>query len=151
MGCSRTWWYTGILDKKNFRRRLKSIAEQFHTLIDGEEKPACLTKGRMIFSLKDAKQGHATDNYNPISCLPLTWRLPSVGIAKEQHTFFDENNVTDGKKRGQWNRCRCDKDQSLIDKMVRHDCKHRIKKWEWREFTIASLIIWLHIRGSSKA
>ena len=40
-----------------------------------EELPEWQTFGRTILCLKDQGKGNAVDNFRPISCLPLMWKL----------------------------------------------------------------------------
>ena len=37
--------------------------------------PKWMTTGKTILCQKDPDKGNAVDNYRPISCLPLMWKL----------------------------------------------------------------------------
>ena len=47
-----------------------------------EELPEWLTFGRTILCLKDRSKGNAVDNFRPISCLPLMWKLMTYVVAE---------------------------------------------------------------------
>ena len=60
-------------------------AEQLNNLLsDDQVIPEWLTKGRTVLCLKDIANGNAVDNYRPISCLPLMWKLLTgiIGLKK---------------------------------------------------------------------
>lgn len=51
------------------------IATQFNDILHGREKvPAWTTYGKILCQ-KDPDKENAVDNFKPISCLPLRWKL----------------------------------------------------------------------------
>ena len=44
--------------------------------------PSWMTQGRTVLCQKDHSKGNAVDNYRPISCLPLMWKLLTGVIAE---------------------------------------------------------------------
>ena len=46
-----------------------------------------LTYGRTVLCHKDRTKGNAVDNYRPISCLPLMWKLLTGIISKHLYIF----------------------------------------------------------------
>ena len=67
------------------------IAEQLNNILNGEERlPEWLTFGRTILCLKDPSKGSAVDNYRPISCLPLMWKLMTGVIAEAMYEHLEE-------------------------------------------------------------
>ena len=81
--------------------------------------PVWVTTGRAVLCQKGQERGSAVDNYRPISCLPLTWKLMAGIIADSMYEFLAENDALP-KNRGT-------KYQLLIDKMVLADCKRKPK------------------------
>ena len=68
---------------KRFSECHTKIAEQLNNLFsDDQVIPEWLTKGRMVLCLKDIAKGNAVDNYRPISCLTLMWKLLTGIIAE---------------------------------------------------------------------
>ena len=54
----------------------EKIAEQLSLILNGDAGlPHWLTLGRTILYLKDTNKGNAVDDFRPISCLPMMWKL----------------------------------------------------------------------------
>ena len=102
------------------------IAEQLDSLLgDGGEIPGWMTYGKTVLCLKDPEKGNAVDNYRPISCLPLMWKLLTGTLANEMYEFLDKNNIFPEEQKGCKRKSRGTKDQLLIDKAILKDCKVR--------------------------
>ena len=84
-----------------------------------------MTYGKTVFCLKDPKKGNAVENYRPISCLPIMWKLLTGILANEMYEFLDKNNIFPEEQKGCKRKSRGTKDQLLIDKAVLKDCKVR--------------------------
>ena len=66
------------------------IAEQLDSLFgDGGKIPGWMTYGKTVLCLKDSEKGNAVDNYRPISCLPLMWKLLTGILANGMYEFLD--------------------------------------------------------------
>ena len=89
--------------------------------------PVWMTTGRTVLCQKDQERGNAVDNFRPISCLPLAWKLMTGIIADSMYEFFVENDVLPVEQKGCRRNSRGTKDQLLIDKMVLADCKRKHK------------------------
>ena len=76
---------------------------------------------------KGSKKGNAVDNYRPISCLPLMWKLITGTISETMYKFLDENEILPVEQKGCRRRSRGNKDQLLIDKSILADCKRKHK------------------------
>ena len=72
--------------------------------------PKWMTKRKTIICQKDPGQGNALNNYRPISCLHLMWKVMTGIIANSEQKGCRKNSQGT-------------KDQLLIDKMVLNDCK----------------------------
>eukprot|EP00795_Rhopilema_esculentum_P006840 gene6840-biopygen8293 len=104
------------------------IAAQLNDLINDEiEIPSWMTTGRTVLCQKDPKNGNAVDNYRPISCLPLMWKLLTGIISGNVYTFLDENEMLPEEQKGCKRNSRGTKDQLLVDKTILADCKRRHK------------------------
>ena len=58
-----------------------------------EELPEWITKGRTVPCQKDPTKGNAVDNFRPISCLPLLWKLMTGIIVESMYGFLESNNI----------------------------------------------------------
>ncbi|CAB3989598.1 Hypothetical predicted protein [Paramuricea clavata] len=64
------------------------IAEQLDEILNGKaELPQWITYGRTVLCLKDPSRGNAVDNFRPISCLPLMWKL-MTGVCRVFRLYF---------------------------------------------------------------
>ena len=66
---------------------------------------------------------NTADNYGPIICLPLTWKLSTGVIAEEKYNYFARGKLLPGEQQRCKRGSRGTKDQLLIDKTVLKDCK----------------------------
>ena len=46
----------------------------------------------MVLCQKDPSKGNAVDNYRPISCFPLVWKLMTRTVAESIYNFLDGND-----------------------------------------------------------
>ena len=52
------------------------IAKQMDNIISSREDiPKWMTLGKTVLCYKDPSKGNVVDNYRPILCLPLMWKL----------------------------------------------------------------------------
>ena len=69
------------------------IADQMEKILNnGDELPEWMTSGRTMLYVKDPTQGNGADNFRPITCLPLMWKL-MTGIMAESIYGFLEGNI----------------------------------------------------------
>ena len=102
------------------------IAKQMDYMLNEKHMvPEWMTLGRTIPNLKNSANSNAADNFRPISCLPLMWKLMTGVIAESMYTFLDENKILPGEKKRCRRESRGTKDQLLIDRMVLRHCKKR--------------------------
>ena len=100
------------------------IAEQLNNILNKEEElPDWLTFGRTILCLKDHSKGNAVDNFRPISCLPLKWKLMTGVIAEVMYKHLE--GILPEEQKGCRKRSRVNKDQLLTNKAILKDCKRR--------------------------
>ena len=88
--------------------------------------PEWMTKGRTVLIQKDPANGTAVDNYRPIACLPLMWKLLTGIFAEKIYDHLHANRALPDEQKGCRKRSRGTKDQLLIDKAVLKEA--RLKK-----------------------
>ena len=71
-------------------------------ILDGERPlPDWMTFGKTELSFqKDLAKGSAVDNYRPISCLPLMWKLMSRMLAGKMYSHLESENVLPSEQKG---------------------------------------------------
>ena len=114
------------------------MADHMNDLINNSVTiPVWMTTGRTLLCQKDQERGSAVENYRPISCLPLAWKLMTGIIAHSMCQFFVENDVLPVEQNGCRRNSTGTKDQLLIDKMVLANCKKEsARTWLWRGWTM---------------
>ena len=104
------------------------IAEQMNEMINNRVPiPVWMTTGRTVLCQKDPQKGNVVDNYRPISCLPLMWKLMTGVIADSVYKMLEESDILPTEQKGCRKKSRGTKDQLLTDKMILTDCKKRQK------------------------
>ena len=77
------------------------IVKQMDNIISNKEDiPKWMTLGKTILHQKDTSKGNAVDNYRPISCLPLMWKLMTGTIAESIYNFLDVNDKLPVEQKG---------------------------------------------------
>ena len=111
---------------KNLTSVHERIAAQLNEIVCGVSRlPEWMTYGRNVLCQQDPTKGGAVDNYRPISCLPLMWKLLTGMIAGEVYKYLEKENILPDEQKGCRKGSRGTKDQLLIDKAVLTDCKRR--------------------------
>ena len=84
-----------------------------------------MTHGRTMLCQKDPRKDNTADNYRPITCLPLIWKLLTGGIAEEMYNYLEREKILPEEQKGCKRGSRGTKDQLLIDNTVLKDCKRK--------------------------
>ena len=102
------------------------IAAQLNEILEGtKEIPAWMTYGRTVSCQKDAAKGNSVENFRPITCLPLMWKLLTGIVSEDIYCFMENENLFPEEQKGCRRNSRGTKDQLLIDKAVLKDCRKR--------------------------
>ena len=106
-----------------------------------------MTHGRTVLCQKDPKKRSAAENYRPIICLLLMWKISTGMIAEETYAYLDNMKLLLEEQKGCTRQSRVTKDQLLIDKTVLKDCKKRHANlcMAWRDYKKAYDLV-LHSR-----
>ena len=76
---------------------------------------------------RSTKGKNAVNNYRPITCLPIMWKLMTGIIADNLYKMFEESDILPMEQKGCRRKSRGTKDQLLIGKMILNDCRKRHK------------------------
>ena len=86
---------------KNLTSLHPRIAVQLNQILDGERPlPDWNTFGKTVLCQKDPAKGSAVDNYSPISCLILMWKLMTGMLAEKIHSHLERENVLPSAQKG---------------------------------------------------
>ena len=81
------------------------------------------THGCTLLCQSDARKGNAVENYRPITCIPLLWKLLIVVIAEGIYDHLKQEKLLSEEQKGCRRGSRGTKNQILISKTVLKDCK----------------------------
>ena len=62
-------------------------------LMGEDDLPEWMTHGRTVLCQKDPQKGNTADNYRPITCLPLMWKLLTGVIAEEMYNYLERERI----------------------------------------------------------
>ena len=111
---------------KNLTNLHQRIAGQINSILKEEEsQPEWMTNGRTVLCQKNPMKGNAAENYHPITCLPLMWKLLTGIIVEQTYEYLENTKLLPEEQKGCMRQSRGTKDHLLIDKTVLKDCKKR--------------------------
>ena len=84
-----------------------------------------MTLCKTVLCQKDPSKGNAVDNYRPMSCLPLMWKLITGTTAESIYHFLDVNDKLPVEQKEYKKKSRVTNYQLLIDKTILRDCRKR--------------------------
>ena len=85
-----------------------------------------MVKGKKLLIQKYSAKGTVANNYRPIACLPLMWKLLTGILADKIYDYLKVNRLLPDEQKGYRRRTRGTKDQLLIDKAELREV--RVKK-----------------------
>ena len=86
-GAQRFW--IKRLDKMHER-----IATQLNEILEGtKEILSWMTYGRTVLCQKDPAKGNSVENFRPMTCLPLIWKLLTGIISEDMYCFMENENL----------------------------------------------------------
>ena len=77
-----------------------SVKQMDNIISNRENTPKWMTSGKTVLCQKNHSKGNAVDNYRPISCLPLMWKLMTGTIAESIYNFLDVNDKLPVEQKG---------------------------------------------------
>ena len=79
---------------KNLNSLHKRVSLQMNRILMGEDDlPEWMTHGRTVLCQKDPQKGIAADNYRPITCPPLIWKILTGVIAEEMYNYLEREKI----------------------------------------------------------
>jgi len=106
---------------KRLDKMLGRIVTQLNEILEG----TWMTYGRTVLCQKDIAKGNSVENFRPITCLPLMWKLLAGIVSEDIYCFMENENLFPEEQKGCRRKSRGTKDQLLIDKAVLKDCKKK--------------------------
>ena len=102
------------------------IASQLNQILNGTTRlPEWMTYGSTVLCQKDPANSIAADNFRPISCLTLMWKLTTGILADNMCDYLEREKILPEEQKGCRKGRRGTKEQLLIDKAILKDCRKR--------------------------
>ena len=122
LDCVQGFWL------KHFTSLHSVLRSFFNDLLSsgGATLDPSLVKGRTVLLLKNPSKGNTPDNYRPITCLSVVWKLMTI-IIYQIYFHLRSNKLFPLEQKGCLRQSRGTKDQLLIDKLILCDAK-KIRK-----------------------
>ena len=70
-------------------------------------------------------KGNSVENFRPITCLPLMWKLLTGIISEDMYCFMENKNLLPEEQKGCRRKNTGTKDELLIDMTILKDCRKR--------------------------
>ena len=90
--------------------------------------PDWMTKGKTTLIQKDPSKGTAPNNYGPITCLPMMWKILTAQIRENIYYSLISRGLYPNKQKGCGKGSRGTADLLYIDKHILNASKNRRKK-----------------------
>ena len=87
--------------------------------------PAWVRHCCTVLCQKDPRKGNAVENYRPITCLPVMWKLLTRVIAEEMHYYLEQEKLLPEEQKGCRPGSHGTNGQLPIDEAVLGDYKER--------------------------
>ena len=85
-----------------------------------------MVRGRMVLIQKDPKKDTQANNYRPIACLPIMWKLLTGIMGEKLYQHLERNGLLGDEQKGCRKGSRGTKDQLLVDKAFLKNCRRRL-------------------------
>ena len=77
---------------------------------------------------KDKAKGNIASNYQPITCLPLVWKLLTGILEDKIYDYLEKRMLLPEEQKGCRRKCKRTSNLLFIDKMILHEERMRKKK-----------------------
>ena len=95
--------------------------------LQGAQVPDWLTKGKTTLIQKDPSKETAANNYRPITCLPMMWKILTAQIRENMYYSLTSCRLFHDEQKGCYNRSRGTAELLYIDQHILNDSKTRRK------------------------
>ena len=105
----------------------ETVRLQIKEYLDSGFVPIWLIRGRTSLLQKVKSKGNVANNYRPITCLSLMWKLLTVVIADQIYEHLDQEKLLPEEQKGCSKVSRETNDLPYIDRAAIKDVKSRDK------------------------
>ncbi|MEO0683920.1 MAG: reverse transcriptase family protein [Cyanobacteria bacterium J06649_11] len=121
---------------KKFTSVHQRIVEALSQCLNEGCVPDWMVKGRTVLIQKNPDKGTSAENFRPITCLPLMWKLLTGIFSESIYNHLEANCLLKDEQKGCRKKSRGTKDQLLVDKAVMRwaNLKHRCLSMAWVDY-----------------
>ena len=94
--------------------------------VNQENVPEWMVTGWIVLIQKDPMKGIQANNYRPIACLPIMWKLLTGIMGEKLYQHLERNGLLTDERKGYRKGSRGAKDQLLVDKAILKNCRRRL-------------------------
>ena len=100
------------------------IATQLNGILEGtKEIPYWIRYGRTMLCEKESVKWNPVENFRPISCFPLKWKLISSIISEDMYCFMENEKLLPEEQNDFQRKSRGKKGQIVVGKTILKDCR----------------------------
>ena len=95
--------------------------DKMHERIATQSNESWMTYRRTVLCQKDPVKGNSVENFRPITCLPLMWKLRTGIISEDMYCSTENERLLPEEEKGCRSKNRGTKNQLLINKTILKD------------------------------
>ena len=138
------WIYGFWLQK--FTSILNRLALEIDKCLQRAHVPEWMTKEKTILIQKDPNKGTARNNYRPITCLPMMWKILTAQIREEIYYSLNSRGLFPDEQKEYYKGSRGSAWLLYIDQHILNESKTR-EIYLWPGLTTKRHMIWFRIAG----
>ena len=112
---------------KKFTSIHNRLALEMNRCLQEAQVPHWMTKGNTTLIKKDLSKGTAPNNYRPITCLPMIWKILTAQIREEIHYSLTSCGLFPDEQKGYCKESRGTVELLYIDQHILNESKNRRK------------------------
>ena len=112
---------------KKFTSILNRLAPEMNRCLQDAQVLDWMTKGKTTLIQKDPNKGTAPNNYRPITCLPVMWKILTAQIRKEIYNSLTSHGLFSEEQKGYRKGSRRTAELLYIDQHILSESKTRRK------------------------
>ena len=112
---------------KKFTSIHNRLALEMNRCLQEAQVPDWMTKGKTTLIQKDPSKGTAPNNYRPITCLPMMWKILTAKIREEIYYSLTSRGLFPDEQKGCRKGSRGTAELLYIDQYILNESKNRRK------------------------
>ena len=113
---------------KKFTSIHDRLALEMNRCLQDAQVPDWMTKGKTTLIQKDPSKGTIPNNYRPITCLPMMWKILTAQIREEIYYSLTSRRLFTDEQKGCLKGSRGTAELFYIDQHILNESKNRRKK-----------------------